>query len=123
VYKLEQADSTFLHTLTNTGIVPENLYDDTYYENPIGSGAYQMVQWDKGQQLIVEENPYYYGNKSEFKKLTFLFLSEAAAFAAARAGELDIVSVTPALSQEDVPGMNLVVFESVDNFRMMLPFV
>lgn len=123
VFKLEQADSTFLHTLTNIGIVPEHLYDDTYYENPIGSGPYQMVQWDKGQQLIVEENPYYYGNKSEFKKLTFLFLSEAAAFAAARAGEVDIVSVTPAFAKEEVAGMKLIALESVDNRGMMLPFV
>ena len=30
VFKLEQADSTFLHTLTNIGIVPNHLYDDTY---------------------------------------------------------------------------------------------
>ncbi|MFO7317208.1 MAG: ABC transporter substrate-binding protein, partial [Bacilli bacterium] len=94
-FVLERPQSTFLYTLTMLGIVPKHAYSENYRENPIGSGPYKLVQWDKGQQLIVEENPYYYGKKSPFKKLTFLFLSQDAAFLAAKAGQVDIVSVPP----------------------------
>ncbi len=37
-----------------------------YGRNPIGSGPYKFVQWDEGQQLIVEANPYYYGPQTLF---------------------------------------------------------
>ncbi|PAV30651.1 nickel ABC transporter substrate-binding protein [Virgibacillus profundi] len=120
---LKKPQSTFIYLLTTIGIVPEHAYDDSYNENPIGSGPFQLVQWSKGQQLIVEANPYYYGKKPYFKKLTFLFLSEDAAFAAAKSGEADVVSVPPTFANEDVAGMHLVELESVDNRGIMFPYV
>lgn len=122
-FTLEKPQSTFLYILTMLGIVPEHAYSEKYNENPIGSGPYKLVQWDKGQQLIVEENPYYYGKKSPFKKLTFLFLSEDSAFLAAKAGQVDIVAVPPHLAKEDISGMKLLALDSVDNRGIMLPFV
>lgn len=122
-FTLEKPQSTFLYILTMLGIVPEHAYSEKYNENPIGSGPYKLVQWDKGQQLIVEENPYYYGKKSPFKKLTFLFLSEYSAFLAAKAGQVDIVAVPPHLAKEDISGMKLLALDSVDNRGIMLPFV
>lgn len=122
-FVLERPQSTFLYTLTMLGIVPKHAYSENYRENPIGSGPYKLVQWDKGQQLIVEENPYYYGKKSPFKKLTFLFLSQDAAFLAAKAGQVDIVSVPPNLAKESISGMKLIALDSVDNRGIMLPFV
>ena len=122
-FTLKKPQSTFIYMLTMLGIVPEHAYSKNYNEKPIGSGPYKLVQWDKGQQLIVEENPYYYGKKSPFKKLTFLFLSEDAAFLAAKAGQVDIVAVPPNLAKEDIPGMKLLTFDTVDNRGIMLPFV
>ncbi|WP_106497507.1 ABC transporter substrate-binding protein [Lentibacillus sp. Marseille-P4043] len=122
-FTLKQPESTFIYLLTTIGIVPEHAYNDSYNVHPIGSGPFQLVQWNKGQQLIVEANPYYYGEKPFFKKLTFLFLSEDAAFAAAKAGEVDVASVLPALAKEDISGMRLIELESVDNRGIMLPYV
>lgn len=122
-FTLKEPESTFIYLLVSTGIVPEHAYDDTYNENPIGSGPYQLVQWDKGQQVIVEENPEYYGENPNFSKLTFLFLSEDAAFAAARAGEVDVASVPPAFAKEEVTGMELVELQSADNRGIMFPYV
>lgn len=122
-FTLNQPDSTFTTLLATTGIVPEHAYDDAYNVNPIGSGPYQLVQWDKDQQLIVEANPHYYGDTSAFKKLTFLFLEEDAAFAAAKAGEVDVVAITPGFAKQDVPGMDLVELETVDNRGIVFPFV
>ncbi|UJL46983.1 ABC transporter substrate-binding protein [Virgibacillus sp. NKC19-16] len=122
-FTLKEPQSTFIYLLISTGIVPEHAYDETYNENPVGSGPFQLEQWDKGQQLIVTANPHYYGEKPAFQQLTFLFLSEDAAFAAAKAGEVDVASVPPAFAKEDVPGMELVELNSVDNRGIMFPFV
>ncbi|WP_085993473.1 ABC transporter substrate-binding protein [Oceanobacillus senegalensis] len=122
-FTLEEPNSTFIYLLVTTGIVPKHAYDENYNEEPIGSGPYQLVQWDKGQQIIVERNPYYYGKKPSFKKLTFLFLSEDAAFAAAKAGEVDVVSVPSTYATEDIQGMELVELVSVDNRGVMFPYV
>lgn len=122
-FTLNQPTSTFINLLISTGIVPKHAYDENYYENPIGSGPYRLVQWDRGQQIIVEENPYYYGIKPFFKKLTFLFLDEDTAFAAAKAGQVDVVSVPPTFAKEEVAGMKLIQLDSVDNRGIMFPYV
>jgi len=122
-FTLHKRNSTFIHFLTSLGIVPEHAYSNSYNEHPIGSGPYETVQWDKGQQLILKANPHYYGKKPFFKKVIFLFLSQDAAFAAAKAGQVDVAMVTPALAEEQVEGMKLVVLKSVDNRGIVLPFV
>lgn len=122
-FTLNEPESTFISHLVTLGIVPEHAYDDDYNENPIGSGPYQLVQWDKEQQLIVEANPHYYGETSEFKKLTFLFLDEDAAFAAAQAGEVDVAAIPPSFADEDVEGMETIALDTVDNRGIVFPFV
>lgn len=121
VFKLKEPRSTFLSLLISTGIVPKHAHGDGYAEKPIGSGPYKFVQWDKGQQLIVEANPKYYGSEPYFKKLTFLFLEEDAAFAAAKAGQVDVASVPQSFAKHEVSGMRLLAVDSVDNRGIMFP--
>ena len=120
---LKQPQSTFVNRLVTLGIVPAASYDETYGQHPIGSGPYTLVQWDKGQQLIVEANPLYYGPQPAIERLVFLFLEEDAAFAAAKAGEVQVVSVPQALALQQIDGMKLVDVQSVDNRGMLFPFV
>lgn len=122
-FTLKKPQSTFVNNLVATGIVPEHAYSDDYALKPIGSGPYKLVQWDKGQQLIVEANPEYYGDQPNLKKLTFLFLNEDAAFAAAQAGKVDLAYIPAAFSKKDVPGMTLKVVETVDNRGIVFPYV
>lgn len=121
--RLKQPQSTFVNRLVTLGIVPAAGHDENYGQNPIGSGPYKLVQWDKGQQLIVEANPLYYGPKPAIERLVFLFLEEDAAFAAAQAGEVQVVSVPQALAVQQIPGMKLVDVQSVDNRGMLFPYV
>ncbi|RST74365.1 ABC transporter substrate-binding protein [Siminovitchia acidinfaciens] len=122
-FTLKEPQSTFVNTLIGTGIVPKHAYGADYAENPIGSGPFQLVQWDKGQQLIIKANPEYYDKQPYFKKITFLFLSEDAAFAAAQAGEVDLAYIPAAFSNQKVPGMRLESVETVDNRGIVFPFV
>lgn len=122
-FTLKEPQSSFVHTLATTGIVPKHRHDENYAENPIGSGPFKFLQWDKGQQLIVEVNPEYYGQKPYFKKITFLFLGEDGAFAAAKAGQVDIAAIPATFSKQEVAGMKLVNLTSVDNRGILFPYV
>lgn len=122
-FTLKEPRSTFIHSLITTGIVPEHAHGDGYSEKPIGSGPFQFVQWDKGQQLIIEKNPNYYNNQPYFEKITFLFLGEDAAFAAAKAGDVDMAYIPAAFSQQQVAGMRLEAVQTVDNRGVQFPYV
>lgn len=122
-FTLKQPQSTFAQMLVSTGIVPKHAHGPDYPVHPIGSGPYKLVQWDKGQQLIVETNPNYYGTKPYFQRITFLFLNEDAAFAAAKAGTVDMAAIPAAFSKQPVGGMELKAVQSVDNRGIMFPYV
>jgi peptide/nickel transport system substrate-binding protein len=123
VLTLKEPRITFAENFFSLGIVPARSYGADYARKPVGSGPYRLVQWDKGQQLIVEANPHYYGKKPAFKKLTFLFTSEDTSFVAARAGKVDLVAVPPGLADKVPNGMKRVVARSVDNRGLMFPMV
>lgn len=122
-FVLKEPQSTFVNSLVALGIVPEHAYGEQYSEHPIGSGPYQLLQWDKGQQLIVKANPEYYGKKPYFKKLTFLFLSEDAAYAAAQTGAVDITYIPAAFSTKRIAGMKIESVKTVDNRGIAFPYV
>ncbi|MFE6168122.1 ABC transporter substrate-binding protein [Viridibacillus arvi] len=122
-FTLKEPQSTFVNSLVATGIVPKHAYGKDYAENPIGSGPFQLVQWDKGQQVIVKVNPEYYDKKPNFKQITFLFLNEDAAFAAAQAGTVDLAYIPAAFSKQKVKGMRLETIQTVDNRGIVFPFV
>ena len=62
VFHMTTPYSIWPYTMAIVGIVPEHAYDSaTYGSNPIGSGRYTLVQWDRGEQIILEANPDYYG--------------------------------------------------------------
>jgi peptide/nickel transport system substrate-binding protein len=122
VFTLDKADSTFINKLTDVGIVPEaNYNNETYGQNPIGSGPYKLVQWDKGQQFILERNDEYYGQKPYFKKITNLFLDADAAFAAIKNKQVDIAEVQLSYTNETVEGYHLEYFDSIDVRGISLP--
>ena len=122
VFTLEKPDSTFINKLTDVGIVPgANYNEDSYGQNPIGSGPYKLAQWDKGQQFILEKNPDYYGEEPYFDKITNLFLDSDAAFAAVKNGDVDIAEVPVAYANETVNGYHMEYFDSIDVRGISLP--
>ena len=120
--RLKQPQSTFVNRLITLGIVPEHAHGPDYARNPVGSGPSQLVQWDEGQQLIVEVNPNYYGEAPGIQRLVFLFVEEDGAFAAAKAGQSQVASVPPSLAVQSIDGMTLYDVTSVDNRGLMFPY-
>jgi peptide/nickel transport system substrate-binding protein len=121
--RLKQPQSTFVNRLVTLGIVPKHAHGPDYARQPIGSGPYQLVQWDEGQQLIVEANPNYYGEPPAIQRLVFLFTEEDAAFAAAKSGQAQVAAVPQSLAVQSIEGMTLYDVTSVDNRGLMFPFI
>ena len=122
VFHLTKPYNAFLYTLAVFGIVPEHCYEaGAYGENPIGSGRYLLKQWDRGQQVILEANPDYYGKAPNIKTVIILFMEEDAALAAAKAGEVDIAYTSATYSEEQVDGYKLLACKSVDSRGISLP--
>ncbi|MGJ8839689.1 ABC transporter substrate-binding protein, partial [Salmonella enterica subsp. enterica serovar Kentucky] len=117
--------STFVNVLGSLGIVPASRYDEkTFAREQIGAGPYRLVRFQQGKQLIVEANPWYAGKKNDFNLLVFVFLDVDNAYAAARSGQMGLVSIAPSMSvapQQD--NLKLRVRESVENRGIVFPKV
>jgi peptide/nickel transport system substrate-binding protein len=120
-FYLNDPQSTFINKLIALGIVPEHAYSESYGQNPIGSGPYRFVQWDKGQQVIFAANPDYYGQEPYFKKITMLYMASDAAFAAAKAGQVDLAEIPVSYAYEKVDGMKIVSLDSIDARGISFP--
>ncbi len=40
---------------------------------PLGWGAWQIVSWEKGSEIVAETNPYYFGEKPFFDRIVYKF--------------------------------------------------
>ncbi|KKG08047.1 nickel ABC transporter substrate-binding protein [Methanosarcina mazei] len=121
-FEMNDPQSTFINKLVALGIVPEHAYNaETYGSSPIGSGPYKFVQWDKGQQVIFEANQDYYGQEPYFKKLTMLFMGSDSAFAAAKAGQVDLAEIPSSYAYQTVDGMKIVSLDSIDARGISFP--
>lgn len=124
VFHMTRPFSIWPYTMAVVGIVPEHAYDSASYgSNPIGSGRYILKQWDKGQQVILDANPDYYGEQPNMQRVTIVFMEEDAAFLAAQAGEVDLAYTSATYSDQTVEGYSLASYESVDNRGFNLPAV
>ena len=115
--------SIWPYTMAVVGILPEHAYGPDYGANPIGSGRYLLKQWDKGQQVIFEANPDYYGQEPRMRKVTVLFMEEDAAFAAVMGGQVDLAYTAASYADQEAEGYELVSYETVDNRGFNLPAV
>lgn len=120
-FTLSAPTSTFIHTVATIGIVPEHAYSTDYANHPVGSGPWKFVQWNKGEQLILEANEDYYGTVPEIKKATLVFMDADAAFAAAKAGQVDVALTSATHATQEITGMRLEAVTTLDNRGFTLP--
>lgn len=122
-FHMNRPYSIWPYTMAVVGIVPEHAYGSEYGQNPVGSGRYLLKQWDKGQQVIFEANPDYYGESPKMKKVTVLFMEEDAAYAAMMSGQADLAYTAASYAESPVEGYQLLDCKTVDNRGMNLPAV
>jgi peptide/nickel transport system substrate-binding protein len=121
-FTLSEPFSPFLDMTAMLGIVPSDAYDSAAFDqNPIGTGPWKVVQYDANQQIIVEPNKNYYEGAPSIPRVTFVYMDNDTALAAARSGELDVVMVSPNYASEKVSGMTMMPLETMDIRLISLP--
>ncbi|EGO65224.1 ABC transporter substrate-binding protein [Acetonema longum] len=121
VFRLTRPWSMFPYNVSEIGIVPEKSYDENYIKNPIGSGPWKMVHFEREQQLIIEANEHYYGPKPKLKRVTIIKLDEDAALAAAQSGKLDLLWINAEYGKHKVAGMRLAEIPTISGLVFNLP--
>jgi peptide/nickel transport system substrate-binding protein len=91
-----------LFNLARVHILPRvygKLGPDAFAAKPIGSGPYRFVEWQRGQRIVLDVNPAYWGGTPTPKRLTFRFITDPSTRAAElKAGGVDI-AINPPIAQ------------------------
>ncbi|MCY6355446.1 ABC transporter substrate-binding protein [Clostridium sp. ZS2-4] len=67
-------------------------YGDKFIENPVGTGPFKFVKWDRGQSIVLERNEKYWDKKAKVNKVVFKFTKENSVRASElMAGQVDII--------------------------------
>ena len=112
--KLDHVIGRFLFDLGRGDAVivaPESA--DNNANEPIGTGPFAFVQWDKGSRVILEAYQPYWGEKAHLTKATYVFIS-------------DTGTMTNALLAGDIDGTNnfapeaLAVFQGNPQFNVLV---
>lgn len=122
-FKLTRPYSPFIERLAYLGIVPKHAHDENFKDNPIGSGPYKFVQWDKGQQVIAVANDEYYGEKPKIKKLTMVFMKTDTAYEAVKNGTIDVAQINGNLASKKVEGMQVIDIPSIECYGVCFPMI
>ena len=121
---LERPDISFTSTLASLGIVSKDYYTDDYGQKPLSSGPFELVEWKKGQEMIVKPNENYHGPKCPFKKITFLFFKDDdQALATASEGVCDLIRVPYTAKDMQIEGFHPMNVKTIDNRGISLPYV
>ncbi len=84
----------------SASIIPQALVEaqgEDFFQNPIGSGAFKFVSWEKDQEIVLEKNPDYWDTgKPYLDGVTFKVLPDSnARMLQFQGGELDIATSVP----------------------------
>jgi peptide/nickel transport system substrate-binding protein len=117
---LKMPDATFLARMASIYIVPETavreMGPEAFNQKPIGTGAFQFVEWVKDQYVKLEKFDDYFGGAPLFDELIIRPIPESSTrVSALRNGEVDIIyNVPPDSVQliEDADGVHPDISES-----------
>jgi ABC-type transport system substrate-binding protein len=99
VFVTKQPIATFLDRIENRFIISKvagDKFGDKLYENPIGTGPYKFVSYQRGGNMVFTRNDEYWGRKAAIKEVVFRKVTEdAARLAALEAGQADFINNVP----------------------------
>lgn len=68
-------------------------YNNSLMQNPVGTGPYRFVAWDRGQQIVLTRNDEYWGEKAPVQNVIYRIMKETSArVVALKNGEVDIIN-------------------------------
>lgn len=120
--KFSEHDATFLGRLALIPIVPkkvvEELGDEEFNANPMGTGPYQFVNWEAGQRVTYEAFPNYWRDQPKIKTLHFRGIPEdATRIAELQTGTLAIATNVPTQLIPELEESDNVQIAAVNSLR------
>jgi ABC-type transport system substrate-binding protein len=99
VFDLCYPDPAFLSKIAFTsfaiqdaGVLEDNMANHLILAKPIGTGPYELREWQRGIQLVFDKNPDYWGENVGADELVFQWTTESAArLLALQAGTVDAI--------------------------------
>jgi peptide/nickel transport system substrate-binding protein len=74
-------------------VPPGHSQDAKFAEQPVGTGPYQFVHWNRGQDIVLTVNNDYWGKKPPIKEVKYRFVEEPGTrLAGLMAGEFDVIT-------------------------------
>ncbi len=119
---LEEPFAPILSHLSHSfiGMISPVQLEEYYLDDagePIGTGPYEVVSWDRGDRVQMRVNENYWGNIPEIPNLNFTFISEdSARVVALETGEADAIMAVPptdAIRLDDDPNIDVTYQTSV----------
>jgi peptide/nickel transport system substrate-binding protein len=99
IFVTKQPLAIFLDRLENRFILSKvagDKYGDQLYQNPIGTGPYKFVSYQRGGNMVFTRNDDYWGGKPNIKDVVFRKVTEdAARLAALESGQADFINNVP----------------------------
>lgn len=96
---------------------------DYLKENPVGTGQYVLYRWDHGQQVILTENPLYWGAKPKIQNIIYKTIPDASSrIVALNNGEVDLASSIEPAAVKNVESKGNKIFKVIGGNTNYLAF-
>lgn len=123
-FRLARPWAAFPHTLV-LGILPSEAFGVPLPDvRPVGTGPYKLVEWRKGDRMVLEANVSYFGGEPEVRKLTVVFVPDDNTRAQRmQAGEFDGTELPPRLAASfgGASGLRVITHRTADLRAVTLP--
>jgi peptide/nickel transport system substrate-binding protein len=93
-------DALLLNRLTHVLIVPRGRRPEDYAFQPIGTGPYRFVRWERGTRLTLEAFPDYWGGRPAMDRVVFFPLDVRRAREALEQGNVDVLALPPSAMRD-----------------------
>ena len=122
IFVTKQPLAVFLDRLENRFIVSKLAADkhgDQMDQNPIGTGPYKYVSYQRGGNFVFTRNDDYWGGKANIKEIVFKKVTEdAARLAALESGQADLINNIPVHEVARLQRHPRVKIEKIEGLRM-----
>jgi peptide/nickel transport system substrate-binding protein len=102
----------------------QDLAETDFWQSPIGTGPYKLVEWNKGEDLVMAANPDHYGGVPKIETVKFVFVpDETARVSLLKSGEVDAIKIDARTKEtlEGVQGIKVESAPSANWYGLSLP--
>jgi ABC-type transport system substrate-binding protein len=124
ILRTEEPFAPMLAHLTHSSIgmmspqALESMSDEELADNPVGTGPFTVASWTRGERIVLERNPDYWGESATIERLEFITAREdGARMVLIETGEADIAVRVPSEDIQRLDALNNVRVDVTTGLR------